>query len=79
MLSSDLVLDDPGVFWDEEAHQAYLICNTASSKQKSPDNTRFQEMKTESIKMSWDGKEHYWIQDNWCIRAWVQKQLKSIA
>ena len=55
MLPTDKVLDDPGVFWDDEAHQAYLICNTAN-KQKSPDN-KTPGNENRIYKMSWDGKE----------------------
>ncbi|NND08302.1 MAG: glycosyl hydrolase 43 family protein [Saprospiraceae bacterium] len=55
MLSSDQVLDDPGVFWDEETHQAYLICNTAG-KQKSATNT-VPGNENRIYKMSWDGKQ----------------------
>lgn len=55
MLPADQVLDDPGVFWDQDAHQAYLICNT-SNKQKLPEN---KEPGNENriYKMSWDGKK----------------------
>jgi beta-xylosidase len=55
MLPTEKVLDDPAVFWDEDARQAYLICNTAN-KQKLPEN---KEPGNENriYKMSWDGKE----------------------
>ena len=55
MLPTEKVLDDPAVFWDDEAHQAYLICNT-SNKQKSPENTT-PGNENRIYKMSWDGKE----------------------
>ena len=55
MLSTELVLDDPAVYWDDENHEAYLICNTAG-KQKSPDNeTPGNENRI--YRMSWDGRE----------------------
>lgn len=53
MLPNEKVLDDPAVFWDDETHQAYLICNTAS-KQKSPENT-IAGNENRIYKMSWDG------------------------
>ncbi len=55
LLPSDLVLDDPAVFWDEESHEAFLICNTAG-KQKSPKN-REPGNENRIYRMSWDGKE----------------------
>ncbi len=54
MLPPDLVLDDPAVYWDEETHEAYLICNTAE-KQKSAENTT-PGNENRIYKMSWDGK-----------------------
>lgn len=53
MLPNEKVLDDPAVFWDEESHQAYLICNTAH-KQKSAENT-IKGNENRIYKMSWDG------------------------
>ena len=53
MLPSEKVLDDPAVFWDEEAHQAYLICNTAK-KQKTSDN-KIPGNENRIYQMSWDG------------------------
>lgn len=55
MLPADKVLDDPSVYWDEETHQAYLICNTAT-KQKSPEN-KLPGNENRIYKMSWDGKK----------------------
>ncbi len=54
MLSADLVLDDPAVYWDDEIHEAYLICNTAK-KQKSAEN-KIPGNENRIYKMSWDGK-----------------------
>ena len=54
MLSPDLVLDDPAVYWDEDTHEAFLICNTAE-KQKSKENT-IPGNENRIYKMSWDGK-----------------------
>lgn len=53
MLPQELVLDDPAVFWDDETHEAYVICNTAG-KQKSPENT-IPGNENRIYKMSWDG------------------------
>jgi beta-xylosidase len=53
MLPSNLVLDDPAVYWDEESHEAFLICNTAG-KQKSPVN-KIPGNENRIYKMSWDG------------------------
>ena len=55
MLATDLVLDDPAVAWDDEAHEAYLICNTAE-KQKSSDN-KVPGNENRIYRMSWDGTE----------------------
>ena len=78
MLSSDQVLDDPGVFWDEDSHQAYLICNTAS-KQKSEGN-KIPGNENRIYKMSWDGMELHWIRRaTSSIPDWVPRQQKYIA
>lgn len=53
MLPPDLILDDPAVFWDEDTHQAYLICNTAN-KQKTIENKTLGN-ENRIYKMSWDG------------------------
>ena len=53
MLPNEKVLDDPGVFWDEELHEAYVICNTAT-KQKSAEN-KVSGNENRIYKMSWDG------------------------
>ncbi|MCX7011339.1 MAG: family 43 glycosylhydrolase, partial [Candidatus Sumerlaeota bacterium] len=55
LLPTEKVLDDPGVFWDDESRQAYLICNT-SRKLRSPDS---KETGNENriYKLSWDGRE----------------------
>ncbi|WP_396600645.1 glycoside hydrolase 43 family protein [Algibacter sp. R77976] len=53
MLPKAKVLDDPGVFWDEEAHKAYVIINTAG-KQKSPEN-KIEGNENRIYEMSWDG------------------------
>jgi beta-xylosidase len=55
MLPTELVVDDPAVFWDDENHEAYLICNTGG-KQKSPDNL-LPGNENRIYRMSWDGKE----------------------
>lgn len=55
MLPTELVLDDPAVFWDDETHQAYLICNTAKKQKKHSDKTPGNENRM--YKMSWDGRE----------------------
>ncbi len=55
MLPPELVLDDPAVYWDEETHQAFLICNTAG-KQKSKENI-LPGNENRIYKMSWDGTE----------------------
>ena len=54
MLSNEKVLDDPGVFWDDENHQAYLLCNTGG-KLKSPEN-KVPGNENRIFKMSWDGR-----------------------
>lgn len=54
MLPPELVLDDPAVYWDDETHEAYLICNTAK-KQKSAKN-KIPGNENRMYKMSWDGK-----------------------
>ncbi len=53
MLPKAKVLDDPAVFWDEEAHKAYVIVNTAG-KQKSEANT-IEGNENRIYEMSWDG------------------------
>lgn len=53
MLPKDKVLDDPGVFWDEETHKAYIIINTAG-KQKSAEN-KIEGNENRIYEMSWDG------------------------
>ncbi len=53
MLEHDLVLDDPGVFWDEETHEAFVIVNSAG-KQKSPEN-KIPGNENRIYRMSWDG------------------------
>ena len=55
MLATEMVLDDPAVFWDEEAHQAYLICNTATKQKPASNKTPGNENRL--YKMSWDGRE----------------------
>jgi beta-xylosidase len=55
MLSIDKILDDPAVFWDDEAHQAYLICNTSKKQKKASNKTPGNENRI--YKMSWDGRE----------------------
>ena len=53
MLPHEKVLDDPAVYWDEETHEAYLICNTAG-KQKEASN-KISGNENRIYKMSWDG------------------------
>jgi len=55
MMGSDRVIDDPAVYWDEEAKQAYMICNTGN-KLRSPDNKE-PGIENRIFKMSWDGME----------------------
>ncbi len=55
MLSTEMVLDDPAVFWDEETHQAYMICNNAE-KLRTPENKE-PGFENRIYKMSWDGAE----------------------
>ncbi len=55
MISTKLVLDDPAVFWDDERHEAYLICNTAN-KQRMVEN-KVPGNENRLYRMSWDGKE----------------------
>ena len=55
MLAVEKVLDDPAVYWDDDTHEAFLICNTAN-KQKSPENTEVGN-ENRMYKMSWDGLE----------------------
>jgi beta-xylosidase len=55
MLPTEKVLNDPAVYWDEEAHQAYLICNTGD-KQKLQEN-KLPGYENRIYKMSWDGKK----------------------
>ena len=53
LLPQSKVLDDPAVFWDNDAHQAYLICNTGM-KQKGSENT-VPGNENRMYKMTWDG------------------------
>ena len=53
MLPHEKVLDDPGVYWDKETHEAYLICNTGT-KQKESSNT-ISGNENRIYRMSWDG------------------------
>ncbi len=55
MLPTSKVLDDPAVFWDDESHQAYLICNTGRKRAKN----RAKKLGNQNylFKMSWDGRE----------------------
>ena len=53
MLPKAAVLDDPAVIWDEEAHKAYVIINTAG-KQKSAEN-KVEGNENRIYEMSWDG------------------------
>lgn len=53
MLPPSKVLDDPAVFWDDENHQAYLICNTSGKQRKKNSKTKGNENRL--YKMSWDG------------------------
>ncbi|MGY6648013.1 glycoside hydrolase family 43 protein [Wenyingzhuangia sp. IMCC45574] len=55
MLPKAKVLDDPAVYWDEEAHKAYVIVNTAG-KQKQASNT-IEGNENRIYEMSWDGTE----------------------
>jgi len=41
---------DPAVYWDDEAKQAYLVCNFGRSGQKKGNEIRL-------FRMSWDGRE----------------------
>lgn len=52
MLPPSKVFDDPAVFWDDEAHQAYLICNVG--KQRVPGQST-DNYENRIFKMSWDG------------------------
>lgn len=53
MLENAKVLDDPAVYWDEDTHEAYMICNTAG-KQKEASNT-ISGNENRIYRMSWDG------------------------
>lgn len=55
MLAHEKVLDDPAVYWDEETHEAYMICNTAG-KQKLASNT-ISGNENRIYRMSWDGTQ----------------------
>jgi beta-xylosidase len=55
MMPTEMVLDDPAVFWDDEEHQAYLIANTA--RKLAVDKRRELGNENRIFKMSWDGKE----------------------
>ncbi len=55
MMTTETILDDPAVFWDDEAHQAYLICNNAN-KLRTPEN-KVPGNENRIYKMSWDGKK----------------------
>jgi beta-xylosidase len=54
LLPAGKVLDDPAVFWDDEAKQAYLICNTGN-KLRAPDN-KTPGNENRIFKLSWDGR-----------------------
>lgn len=45
--------DDPGVFWDEEEHQAYLVCNFMRDHKAPGIEKGLTENRV--IKLSWDG------------------------
>jgi len=54
MLTAETVFDDPGVFWDDDGKQAYIICNTRrklAAEDAEPGN------QNHIFKMSWDGRE----------------------
>ncbi|WP_394154232.1 glycoside hydrolase 43 family protein [Vibrio maritimus] len=53
MLPTEKVLDDPGVFWDEDTKKAYVIVNTGE-KQKDASNT-IEGNENRIYEMSWDG------------------------
>ena len=55
MLPPDVVIDDPSVYWDDENHQAYLICNTGKLLKSTENTTEGNENRL--YKMSWDGRE----------------------
>jgi beta-xylosidase len=55
MLGAEKVFDDPGVFWDDENKEAYLIANAGwSPKEKVRRKNIFD---NKIFKMSWDGTE----------------------
>lgn len=53
MMSTEKVLDDPAVYWDDESHQAYIILNNAN-KLRTPEN-KIPGNENRIYKMSWDG------------------------
>ncbi|TWU39257.1 glycoside hydrolase family 43 protein [Novipirellula artificiosorum] len=54
MLPTEKVFDDPAVFWDDTAHQAYLLCNTGTKQRTERDGKGGNENRL--YKMSWDGQ-----------------------
>ncbi|MGB5943959.1 MAG: glycoside hydrolase 43 family protein [Leeuwenhoekiella sp.] len=55
MLPKEKVLDDPGVFWDDETHKAYIIINTAGKQKEATNTTGGNENRI--YEMSWDGTQ----------------------
>jgi len=55
MLPTDTVFDDPAVYWDDQARQAYLICNTG--RKRADDGASKRGNENYIFRMSWDGRE----------------------
>ncbi len=53
MLPTEKVMDDPAVFWDDDGHQAYLICNNGR-KLRQPGNEK-DGNENRIYRLSWDG------------------------
>ncbi len=54
MLGIESVYNDPGVYWDDDEKQAYLICNTGKNLMVDGEEPGNQ---NRIFKMSWDGRE----------------------
>ncbi|WP_052958742.1 glycoside hydrolase family 43 protein [Maribacter thermophilus] len=54
MLAANKVFNDPAVYWDEETHEAFLICNTGNLLKSKKDKKI--DFETRLYKMSWDGR-----------------------
>lgn len=50
---------DPAVFWDEDEHQAYLVCNFGNNPEFNGNETRMFKMRWDGLKLLDEGKAIY--------------------